>query len=271
MKKHNIKILITLFIYSTLPLLIVNFVFPSYFLDRSASLQAKMASPIITALQEKKYTTPHSEQDDTGLKIAYLTFDDGPNLYTLEIIKTLKQKGVQATFFLLKNNINKHPSIVNSITENGNSIGCHGVSHRVDYFYASAESVVQEMRECQRTIYSISRIRSPLVRVPFGSYPYLTPQMKNALEQEGFIYWDWNIDSDDWKNNEHTILTSIKEQLTFIEEKGHTPTILLHDKQVTTKILPDIIDHLLSRGYIIKGINNYTQPVQFNRFLQPAT
>ena len=48
-------------------------------------------------------------------KVLSLTFDDGPNENTLAILDILKKNNVQATFFCIGKNIEKHPEILKRI------------------------------------------------------------------------------------------------------------------------------------------------------------
>lgn len=273
MMKHYIKIWAILFIFSATPIITVHLLELFQIKDLSKDLIGKDASPIIFSSKRiKKLPLAITDRYKNQSKIVYLTFDDGPNRHTIEIVKALKSKNVQATFFLLKYNIDKNPDILKLIVENGNTVGCHGVSHRIDVFYSNVMTAVDEMRQCQRAIHDVSQIHSPLIRVPFGSYPHLTHEQKQGLEDAGFIYWDWNIDSEDWTiDDDKKVLENIKKQLHFIESKGFTPTVLLHDKEVTAKMLPKLLDVLLEKGYEIRPLKNDIKPVQFNRFLTPAS
>lgn len=268
--KHYLKLATILFILSLLPILLINRMDFTGVTAESDGLKGKKGSYFISSI-EKKRLSPQLQNEEQEGKVIYLTFDDGPNRNTGDLIKILKAKNAHATFFLLKGNVDKYPEIVQDLVNNGNAIGCHSVSHRIDVFYANPTVAVKEMKLCQGAIYDITRLRTPLIRVPFGSYPHLTPDIKKALEKSGFIYWDWNIDSEDWTNNNpEQIIKNIKTQLKIIEKKGSTPTVLLHDKEVTVEMLPKLLDFLLKNGYKINPITSAEKPVQFNRNLGPA-
>ena len=52
--------------------------------------------------------------------------DDGPNPdYTEELLSGLKERGVNATFFLLGKEVEKYPDIVKDISDSGHLIGTH--------------------------------------------------------------------------------------------------------------------------------------------------
>ena len=63
-------------------------------------------------------------------KRVYLTFDCGyENGYTKDILQTLKNNNVKATFFLVGFWIEKYPEMVKEIYNNGFEIGIHSNTH----------------------------------------------------------------------------------------------------------------------------------------------
>ena len=60
----------------------------------------------------------------------YLTFDDGPiPEATPFILDTLKEHGVHATFFMVGDNVRKHPELYQRILDEGHQIGNHTHNH----------------------------------------------------------------------------------------------------------------------------------------------
>ena len=57
-------------------------------------------------------------------KAVYLTFDDGPiPEATPFILDTLKEFGVKATFFMVGDNVRKHPELYERIIAEGHQVG----------------------------------------------------------------------------------------------------------------------------------------------------
>ncbi|MFT4414125.1 polysaccharide deacetylase family protein [Fredinandcohnia humi] len=194
----------------------------------------------------------------------YLTFDDGPTKYTNDILDILKKHDVQATFFLLDANIKKFPKTVKRIIAEGHSVGCHGVTHRIDMFFMSPETALNEIKTCNDSIIASTGFSSKLYRVPFGSYPYMKQPYRDALADEGYIMWDWNIDSYDWKtNSSQLVVKNIKEQIIPFENGTISPVLLMHDKLVTSKALDSIILLLKEKDFQLVRILETSQPVQF--------
>ena len=69
--------------------------------------------------------TPYTEG-----KLAYLTFDDGPiPEVTPWVLDKLDQFEVKATFFMVGDNVRKHPDIFRMVVERGHGIGNHTMHH----------------------------------------------------------------------------------------------------------------------------------------------
>ncbi len=54
-----------------------------------------------------------------------LTFDDGPSLWTEKVLDVLKEYRVNATFFLIPENIKRLPAVAQRIIAEGHEIGAH--------------------------------------------------------------------------------------------------------------------------------------------------
>lgn len=196
----------------------------------------------------------------------FLTFDDGPTEYTTNILDILAHYQIKSTFFMLDGNIRKYPNIVKAVVNDGHSVGCHGVTHRVSHFYKTTTSPLGEMKTCRQSLTEISGEDTPLIRVPFGSYPHLTKEQKLKLDEAELIMWDWNVDSSDWElRSRNLIIETVIKQVQKMKEKGKTPVVLFHDKEITAAALPTIIVSLHHLGYEFKPITQYDEPLQFNQ------
>lgn len=189
----------------------------------------------------------------------YLTFDDGPNKFTLMNNDTLEKYNVPATFFFLGNQMKQHTSIVKTIHESGHYIGSHSMTHDKNLVYQSTESFIAEMAEGADLIKQITGQTAKLVRVPYGSMPHVTSGMKQSLLQNGYKMWDWNVDSNDWRYTDKQadqIVKNVQDGVTKAIQSGdRTIVILLHDRSQTTIALPAIIEWLQNQGHTFKTYN----------------
>ncbi|MFB8734954.1 polysaccharide deacetylase family protein [Bacillus sp. SL00103] len=52
----------------------------------------------------------------------------------------------------------------------GHQLGLHGMTHDINLFYQNSESPVNEMREAQRILASVTGVYSRLVRTPMAVF-----------------------------------------------------------------------------------------------------
>lgn len=84
---------------------------------------------------------------DKHEKAVYLTFDDGPiPEATPFILDTLASFGIKATFFMVGDNVRKHPELYRRVMAEGHRIGNHtyhhigGFRHSIKHYNADAEA-----------------------------------------------------------------------------------------------------------------------------------
>lgn len=70
-----------------------------------------------------------TQQVETNQKVVALTFDDGPTQNVNEILPLLEKYNVKTTFFLIGQDIEKHPEQAKQIVEAGHQVGNHTYSH----------------------------------------------------------------------------------------------------------------------------------------------
>ncbi|WP_139367981.1 polysaccharide deacetylase family protein [Priestia abyssalis] len=197
-------------------------------------------------------------------KPVYLTFDDGPTKDTPYILDILKQFNVKATFFMLDGQMKRFPDITKRVVEEGHAVGCHGVSHDIRKIYAHDRSALQEMQQCSETLKAFTNVDSSLIRVPFGSVPYLKEPHRSQLKQARFQLWDWNVDSEDWNSKTPAqVIHNVLPALNRLEREGRTPIILFHDKEVTVHSLNEILTFTQQSGYQPILISEAMRPMEF--------
>lgn len=68
---------------------------------------------------------------ETTEKVVALTFDDGPAPpYTEALLRTLRERGAPATFFVLGQRMEEHPELAAKMVREGHELGSHSYSHR---------------------------------------------------------------------------------------------------------------------------------------------
>ncbi|WP_338751042.1 polysaccharide deacetylase [Bacillus sp. FJAT-52991] len=191
--------------------------------------------------------------------IAYVTFDDGPSVYSASILNTLAAHKAKATFFYIEPNVRKYSTSAKKAAKDGHYLGLHSVTHQVNRLYRSPQSFMSEMNQTQQTVKQVTGQSSVLIRAPYGSKPYLKQPYRNAMAQKGYRLWDWDVDSLDWKHSPSTknqILQNVKAGVQQQKKRGdQNVVILMHEKKATAEILPAILDYLKKEGYDLQAYN----------------
>lgn len=212
--------------------------------------------------EDRQKTFDKQNKADQQENAIYLTFDDGPSEYADELLDILNDYDMNATFFMLGPNMEEHPEVVKRMKDEEFGLALHGITHEVEEVYADASAPVEEMMDDQEILEDITGFSSNMVRLPYGSVPYLTEEMRFLLDEDDFHIWDWNVDSNDWKSGESYVQNTIKE-IERIKETDEAPVVLLHDKEETIKHLPELLSYIQKQGYKTKVLDNDMVPITF--------
>ncbi|MCC0634565.1 polysaccharide deacetylase [Clostridioides sp. ZZV15-6388] len=213
-------------------------------------------------LGEIIYKTSQEEGKGPGAtseKVAYITIDDGPSKYTNALLDILKENDVKATFFMLNQNMKNHKEEVKRVLEEKNSIGFHSVSHDIHKLYKSPEITVGEFDTCNKTLQDITGQGSKLIRLPYGSKPYMPEGSYDKLMANDYLIWDWNLDTQDWKSSTSQIVSNIL----YYGRKRDELVVLIHEKEQSVNALNNMIRILKERGYTILPITENVMPKNF--------
>lgn len=97
-----------------------------------------------------------------GRKMVFLTFDDGPiPEETPWVLDSLDRYGVKATFFMVGDNVRRHPEIFEEIKRRGHSYGNHTM-HHLQGLREFPTTFLRDIAEADKLI------DSPLFRPPHG-------------------------------------------------------------------------------------------------------
>ena len=162
--------------------------------DRSGNCTELFRTVTVQGKEQQKTVYPDG-------KVIYLTFDDGPGVYTEQLLRILAAYDAKATFFVVNTDC---VDVISSIAAGGHSLGIHSVNHDYREIYAGADAYFHDILTMQDLIYQKTGVMTYLMRFPGGSsntvscfnegiMTYLT----RAVEDMGFRYFDWNVDSRD--------------------------------------------------------------------------
>lgn len=219
------------------------------------SIQMKTLTELIYESSNKNYRNNELNK----CKIAYITIDDGPSKYTNQILDILDSNKIKATFFMIDGNMKKRPREVQRISQDGHGVGFHSVSHEVNILYKTPKNTLDEFNICNNTYENITGKESKLIRLPYGSKPYAPEESYKILVDNGYLVWDWNVDTEDWRSTTDNIVSNVL----YYGRNRQNLVILLHEKEQSISALEGIIKVLKSRGYTILPITENIQSLNY--------
>ena len=214
---------------------------------------------------EAKRTVKMVRRDSPGT--IYLTFDDGPNYGTTNVIlDILKEENVKATFFVT----GKGPDeLIKREYDEGHTVALHTFSHNYQTVYQSVDAYFNDLTKVHDRVASITGYDSRIIRFPGGSSNtisrhyqegIMTTLTKEVIEK-GYYYYDWNISSGD--AGEYKDSRSIINQVTRNLSKERTNMVLMHDiKTYTRDALREIIKYGKENGYHFDKITPGTKMIR---------
>ena len=186
-------------------------------------------------------------------KVVYLTFDDGPCLYTESILNVLNKYNVKATFFVT-NQFSGYNSMIKKEYDSGHTIAVHTYSHNYDKVYSSLESYVEDFNLMNNIIYEQTGEYSNIFRFPGGSSNTISrfnkgivTKIANEMLTNGYYYFDWNVDSNDTGTTNPDVIAN--NVINGINNNKHS-VVLMHDiKKANIESVEKIIEYGLNNGF----------------------
>ncbi|MBW4084500.1 polysaccharide deacetylase family protein [Paenibacillus sp. S150] len=167
-----------------------------------------------------------------------LSFDDGPSQYTREIVDILSAHGVAANFLFIGKNEKQHPEAVRYADEHGMPVGSHSWDHSDMTRNSSGENRSNLSRSIQVLEQNAGRPVT-IFRPPYGA---INDDLAAEARKQHLKVLLWNRDPEDWKAD------SVEQILNYFYNTDPSGGIyLLHEKAVTVKALPAIIEYLKAK------------------------
>lgn len=204
-----------------------------------------------TSMQEKYYDMSAVFIEKADEKKIYLTFDEGYEAgYTPDILKTLAEKNVKATFFITGGYLKYSEDMVKAIIDGGHTLGNHTENHP-SLPECSVEQITEEINTLHNSIKEKFGIEMKVLRPPKGEF---SEQSLKTAEELGYKSIFWSFAYADWDKNKQP---EPAQSLENLKKKTHNGAIiLLHAVSSTNaKILADAIDYWKENGYELATFN----------------
>jgi peptidoglycan/xylan/chitin deacetylase (PgdA/CDA1 family) len=200
---------------------------------------------------------PSELSEQTGQREVYLTFDDGPSIYTARILDILAEYDIKATFFVVGRTDETSLAAYRRIVDEGHTLGMHSYSHRYDEIYRSVTAFSEDLRLLQELLYETTGVWSRYYRFPGGSSNTVSrvdmQEFITYLTDRDIAYYDWNVSSGDAASGGISAQRIVSNCLYGLSDKDEA-IILMHDlgdKYSTVAALPDVIEGILARGNVV--------------------
>jgi peptidoglycan/xylan/chitin deacetylase (PgdA/CDA1 family) len=188
--------------------------------------------------------------------VAFLTFDDGPNPGVTErILEILQREATPATFFMVGQHVERHPTAAAAVAEAQQEIGNHTYSHR-KLHWTGPRRVADEIRRAHQAITGVTGQIPHSFRAPHG---YRGPFVARAIAPYRYQAFGWTFGvRDSATPGAELIRARVRHRL----RPG--AIVLLHDgdgynpignRWQTAAALPGIIRDMRDAGYRLQPLS----------------
>jgi peptidoglycan/xylan/chitin deacetylase (PgdA/CDA1 family) len=172
-----------------------------------------------------------------------LTFDDGPGVYTREVLAVLERAHVPATFFLIGRQVGSEARVVRREVADGEVVGDHTWSH--PDVSGGGRLAMRQIATTKKEIRRVTGFEPCLFRAPDGA---VSGALVRVARAQGLATIGWNVDPSDWRRPGARAIYS---RVVGAVRPGSI--VVMHDgggrRDQTVAALPRVISTLRSRGY----------------------
>lgn len=166
----------------------------------------------------------------------YLTFDDGPVPGVTDfVLNELAKRNQKATFFVVGDNVKRHPELAKEVLASGHQLGNHTYNH-LNGWKTKKEEYVRNIEKCDKVLVELG-VEKKLFRPPYGMIS--SSQAKVVSKNHQIVMW--NMLTGDYDKN----LDAKKILRSSIRYSIPGSIVVWHDQQKTKDILPQILPHYL--------------------------
>lgn len=182
---------------------------------------------------------------DSGRKVIYLTFDDGPSTaYTGRILDLLDAHDAKATFFQLGEKAIAHPGLTRAVVARGHALGSHAWNHQ-DLRKLSPRRLNRQITRTSAALHRIGGRPITCFRPPYGA---VNARVRSAVRGKNLKLILWDVDPRDWKRpGAPTIARRV------ISRTDPGDVSLMHDaggnRSQSVRALKRILRQLGAKGY----------------------
>ena len=178
-----------------------------------------------------------------------LTYDDGPGLYTDELLACLEENGAHATFFMLGQNVEGNEETIQKMAEIGCELGSHSWDHS-QLTYLDLDSVADQFERTDNALIEACGQAATVARAPYGDG---NSEIYNTVGKPFFL---WSLDTLDWStmNVDSNYKAVMEGDLTdgsiILFQDIHEPSV-----EASLKIIPELVE----KGYKLVTVSELAE------------
>ena len=192
---------------------------------------------------------PTKRYVDTTKKLVAITFDDGPCVYTDDILDILEKHDSVATFFELGNLLQYREDAVKRADKMGCEVAGHSYSHK-NLPKQSLEVLKSEISKTDAELERILGKTPSIARPPYGSVS------DKMLANCGKAMIGWSVDTMDWSSRDKDkVVASVKKAGNLDGD-----VVLMHSLyKSTVDATKELIPYLIKNGYQLVTVSELYQ------------
>lgn len=175
-----------------------------------------------------------------------------------EILAKLAENDVQATFFLSGEWAERHPDVVEKISEHNHEIGMLGYRYK-SYLDQKVEQVRKDILHAKEVFAKLGFDDMQYMRTPSGHFNKEIIELAESLDLEVI---HWNVNTNDWTNPGTEEIIN-----TVLEETNNGDIVLFHASdsvKQTEKALHTILPALAEKGFTLVPISELISEADSN-------
>ena len=173
-----------------------------------------------------------------------------------DILDQLEKEEVQATFFLSGEWAERHPAIVEKITEGKHEIGMLGYRYK-SYLKQEIEQVRSDLHLAQEVFGKLGHKNLKLLRTPSGHF---NEEVLELAKTMGLEVVHWNVNPNDWDNPGTEMIVDA-----VMKSASNGDILLLHasdSAKQTAGALETILPGLKNKGFTFVPISELISQAQ---------
>ncbi|MDP4014381.1 MAG: polysaccharide deacetylase family protein [Candidatus Nanopelagicales bacterium] len=215
--------------------------------------QAAAPASVRTAILPPRWRGRNVTRLPTKRRVVALTIDCGSgNGAARSMMRTLREKNAEATFFVTGAFARNYPGDVRRMAKAGHTVGNHSDTHP-DFRNLSTQQQTKQIKRAGSRITALTGFTPrPWFRFPYGGFSQSSIKLAN---KHGYAAVGWTVDTLGWLGTSGgQSAQSVIRRVTAAARPGEI--VLMHcganptdGSKLDAKALPTIIDRLRAKGY----------------------